>query len=180
MINTIIDTIDTEASLAKKPHGLVEMIQKGDEILPAVYSGRGNYKVVNDYDKYSSYSYWRLEDTSESEEEEPGSIEPILIREYSLKYLYIVNRTKNTSNSKDLGDKLRNTVIQGMDEVTRAVENTLKVQRVRIEFTGLETNRHEIAESELAGREFPMQFLPLLFDISITIRYTKNCLIDVC
>lgn len=180
MIHTIIRTIDDEADLAKKQHGLVEMLQKDDEVLPAIYKGNGNYNIVNDYDKYRTYSYWRLEDQDESEEEEPGSIEPILVREYSLKYFYIANRKKYPNDSKELQETLINTVIQGMDEVTKATEDALKVQRVRILFTGVERDRYAIADTELAGREFPLHFLPLLFDITITVRYTKDCLLNVC
>lgn len=188
MIKASIEYINSKLAVLnyfEKSFGLVEIITKGDKTFPAEYNSKGEYRQINDFDKYNGVSYIRKNgDISISSEEDIlracSNLNNVTI---PLKLVAVIPRKKLDCDDKYSEDVIAQTITRTLITKDPALKQTLNAQRAAIQITSYSTDSISILSEEYSNypkKDINYKFAYLSLDISINAFVDQNCLLRDC
>lgn len=188
MIKASVEFINSKLAplgYVDKEYGLVEIITKGAKSFPAEYQSKGNYKQINDFDKFNGISYIRKRG-SLTISDEVNTLEAcgILSRvSIPLRLVIVVPRKKLDCDNKYSEDVIAQTVMRSILIRGGALKTTLKARQATLEVDSYSTNSIEILSEEYSGyakSDIDHKFAYVALDITINALVTHNCLTQDC
>ena len=188
MIKASIDYINSKLAALnyfEKSFGLCETIAKGDKTFPAEYNSKGEYKQINDFDKYNGVSYIRKDGTlSISDEintlEACGILNNVNI---PLKLIAVIPRKKLDCDNNYSEDVIAQTIMRSLMTKSPDLKVALNARQARIQITSYNTDSRSILSEEYSGYpklDVNYKYAYLSLNISVIAIVTNECLIRDC
>lgn len=170
---------------AEKLYGLCEIIVKGDKTFPAEYNGKGEYKQINDFDKFNGVMYIRKNgDISISDEANTLQACGILSNvKIPLKLVVIVHRKKLDCDDKYSEDVIAQTIIRALTTRSPEFKVAMNARQARIQVDSYSTDSMSVMEGEYSNfgkKDINYKFAYLSLDLSVVAIVTHDCLTQDC
>src|SRR3989304_5957011 len=138
MIKATIDYINGKLAALnyfEKSFGLCENIVKGDKTFPAEYNNNGEYKQINNFDKYNGVSYLRKRgDVSISDVDNTLEACGILNNiNFPLRMVIVVPRKKLDCDNNYSEDVIAQTIMRRLLTKDPALKVALNARQARIQ-----------------------------------------------
>lgn len=188
MIKASIDFINGKLeplNYFEKSFGLCEVIVKGDKSFPAEYKSKGEYKQINDFDKYNGVSYIRKAgDVSISDQDNTleacGILSSVTI---PLRLIAVVPRKKLDCDDNYSEDVIAQTIMRALLIKGGDLKVSLSARQARIQVDSYSTDSISILTGEygrLPKRDINYKFAYLALDLSVIALVTHDCLTRDC
>ncbi len=169
----------------EKAYGLCEIIVKGDKTFPAEYKSKGEYRQINDFDKYNGVSYIRKRgDISISDETNTLQACGILSNvNIPLRLVVIIPRKKLDCDDNYSEDVIAQTIIRALITKSPEFKVALNARQARIQIDSYSTDSISVMEGEYSNfgkKDINYKFAYLALDISIIALVTHDCLTQDC
>jgi hypothetical protein len=188
MIKATIDYINGKLAALnyfEKSFGLCEIIVKGDKTFPAEYLNGGEYKQINNFDKYNGVSYIRKRgDISISDAENTLEACGILSNvNIPLKLVIVVPRKKLDCDNNYSEDVIAQTIMRTLLTKDPAFKVALNARQARIQIDSYNTDSIGILSEEYSNyskKDINYKYAYLSLDLSISALVTHDCLTQDC
>lgn len=187
MLRQIIKYLDDELlslGFHEKVHGLAEMVEREDQIYPAIYKGNGEYSEVTDFDQFNGSAYWRLIGSVATDEDynENISNRKYLTITYPLRLVSVIPR-KNLIKDDTFGDdEIVQAILSKIAGRYSSLKTQLKARRVEGVVNRWNINRNEVQSEEITGQttRIGFEYSIVSIDISIIVQVNENCFQNIC
>lgn len=188
MIKATIDYINGKlASLNyfEKSFGLCEVISKGEKTFPAEYLNNGEYKQINNFDKYNGVSYIRkagdvtINDVDNSLEA-CNILSAVTI---PLKMIVVIPRKKLDCDDNYSEDVIAQTIMRVLLTKDATLKTALNARQASIQIDSYSTNSLSILGEEYSNyskKDINYKYAYLSLDISVHANVTQDCLTRDC
>ena len=188
MIKATIEFINQKLATLnyfEKSFGLCEVISKGDKTFPAEYVSKGEYKQINNFDKYNGVSYLRKNgDVSISDETNTLQACGILSNiNIPLTLIVVVPRNKLDCDDNYSEDVIAQTIMKELLTKGGELKTVLKARNARLQVDGYSTNSLAIISGEYSNypkKDINYKYAYLSLDISVLATVTHDCLTQDC
>lgn len=185
MIKEILDHIDGKLTYIEKQYGLAELIDINNDKGPMVYLNSGEYVSVSEFDKYKGVSYWRVTgDIGQDSERDPyrGGNQVLYNRTYPIRLIVVTHRREiNTEDNQYTVDRYADKIIGDIGNVSSTIKNSLNLRRCNIFIDSYSWDRNAIIQEEYQKQiALDFKFMLVVFNCSIEVEFTQDCLIDLC
>ena len=188
MIKATIDYINGKLAVLnyfEKSFGLCEIITKGDKTFPAEYLNNGEYKQINNFDKYNGVSYIRKRgDVSISDETNTLQACGILSNvNIPLTMIAIVPRKKLDCDDNYSEDVIAQTIMRELLTKGGDLKVSLNARQARIQIDSYSTDSIAILSGEYSNypkKDINYKFAYLSLDITVNALVTQDCLTRDC
>ena len=188
MIKATVDYINNKLAALdyfEKSFGLCEVIIKGDKSFPAEYSGKGEYKQINNFDSYNGVSYIRKRgDISISDAENTieacGILSAVSI---PLRMVAVIPRSTLDCDDNYSEDVIAQTIMRKLLTKGGDLKVTMKARQARIQVDSYNTNSIAILAEEYSNypkSDINYKYAYLALDISVLATVTDDCLTQDC
>lgn len=186
MIKATIEYINGKlASLNyfEKSFGLCEIIVKGDKTFPSEYMTAGEYKQINNFDKYNGVSYIRKRgDISINEENNTLEACNILSNvNIPLKLIIVVPRKKLDCDNQYSEDVIAQTIMRTI--INSDLKVALNARQAYLQVDSYNTNSISILNEEYSNypkKDINYKYAYLSLNITVTAIVTQDCLTRDC
>lgn len=180
-INTKLETLN----YFEKSYGLCEIILKSDKSFPAEYHTKGEYKQINNFDKYNGVSYIRKSgDISISDADDTLLACGVLSNvSMPLKLVVIVPRSKLECDDKFSEDVIAQTIIRAITVRGGDFRSALGARQASMSITSYSTDSLSILAEEYSNakkKDINYKYAYLSLEISIEATVTQDCLTRDC
>lgn len=170
---------------AEKLYGLCEIIVKGDKTFPAEYKSKGEYKQINDFDKYNGVIYMRKNgDISISEADNTlEACKSLSSVNIPLKLVVIVPRKKLDCDDNYSEDVIAQTIMRVLITKAADFKVALKARQARIQADSYSTDSISVMSGEYSNfgkKDINYKFAYLSLDLSVIALVTHDCLTQDC
>src|SRR3990167_4711812 len=184
MIKSTIDYINGKLAALnyfEKSFGLCEIITKGDKTFPAEYNNNGEYKQINNFDKYNGVSYIRKRgDISISDAENTLQACGILINiNIPLTLIAVIPRKKLECDNNYSEDVIAQTIMRTLLTKDALFKAALNARQARIQIDSYSTDSISILNEEYSGyakKDVNYKYAYLSLDITVNAIVTQDCL----
>lgn len=188
MIKATIDYINGKLAVLnyfEKSFGLCEVISKGDKTFPAEYNSKGEYKQINNFDKYNGVSYLRKRgDISISDAENTlqacGILSAVNI---PLRIVVVVPRKKLDCDDNYSEDVIAQTIMRTLLDKTPDLKIALNARTARIQVDSYSTDSLSVLNEEYSNypkKDINYKYAYLSLDLTVTALVTQDCLTRDC
>lgn len=188
MIKATIEYINGKLAVLnyfEKSFGLCEIISKGDKTFPAEYLNNGEYKQINNFDKYNGVSYIRKRgDISISDVENTlqacGILSSVNI---PLRMVVVVPRKKLDCDDNYSEDVIAQTIMRTLLDKSPDLKVTLNARTARIQVDSYSTDSLSILNEEYSNypkKDINYKYAYLSLDLTVTALVTQDCLTRDC
>ena len=191
MLKSIIDYLNVElttTNLFEEIYCLAELVKNSeDKFRPMVYSGKGEFVQVNDFDFYNGMGYWRKNgDVSINDitsESSLVSCATYLQIQYPLKFVCCIPKDKLPLDDQYTDDDIDNDIIGIISGNNNPIKTAIKAQSVRVVPEKYTSNNYEIISTEYQGIDsvdINYKFAYLSVDFNVVVVINKNCIPKNC
>jgi hypothetical protein len=176
-----------ETEYFQKIFPFVELIQKGDNLRPAEYLGKGQFKDVTRFDHYNGMAYFRKAGSTKTSEgddeisEVPCSL--LLKFEYPLRLVMCVPKEKLTKDDEFSDERMTNTILSVVTGEGGAIKNQLKALEVTFIPTQVITSNKDVLNDEYPGfsiNDINYKYAYAAIDLTVTVQIKQSCLQTEC
>lgn len=180
-INTKLETLN----YFEKSYGLCEIILKGDKSFPAEYYTKGEYKQINNFDKYNGVSYIRKRgNISISEVENTLQACTILSSvNIPLKLVVIIPKSKLECDDLYAEDVIAQTIMRVLITRNGDLKVALQARQASISVDSYSTDSISILSEEYSNpkkKDINYKYAYLSMDLTVEATVTNDCLTREC
>lgn len=190
MLKEIIDILNSNLQLTnyfEQLYCLAELVKRGDGSRPMLYSGKGEFQQVNDFDNYNGLGYWRkngdVNISEAGEERRTASCATFLQYEFPLKFVACIPKDKLPVDDQYTDDDIANEIIVALTGNNNPAKTAIKAQSVNVQAQKYTSNNQEIISQEYSGIDdvdINYKFAYLSIDFNIVVIINKNCIQSNC
>lgn len=188
MIKATIEFINSKLAVLNYfeiSFGLCEVISKGDKTFPAQYNSKGEYKQVNNFDKYNGVSYLRKRgDISISDEDNTLQACGILSNvNIPLRMVAVIPRKKLDCDDAYSEDVIAQTIMRELITKSPDLKIAIKARQARIQVDSYSTDSLAILTEEYGNypkKDINYKYAYIALDISVIAIVTQSCLTQDC
>lgn len=188
MIKATIQFINSKLAVLnyfEKSFGLVETITKGDKTFPAEYNSKGEYKQINNFDKYNGVSYLRKRgDVSISDEVNTLQACGILSNvNIPLRLVAVIPRSKLHCDDQFSEDVVAQTIMRTLLTKSPDFRVALNARTARLQVDSYSTDSISILNEEYSNypkKDINYKYAYLALDLSVIALVTPECLTQDC
>lgn len=164
----------------------VELIQKGDNLRPAEYLGKGQYKDVTRFDHYNGMAYLRKVGSTRTSKDDEFSEVPCdttLKFEYSLRLVVCVPKSSLTKDDEFSDERMTNTIISALTGESGSIKPQLKALSVTIIPSQVITNNKDVLNEEYPGfalADINYKYAYAAIDFLVTVHIKQSCITTEC
>jgi hypothetical protein len=188
MLKDAIEFINSKLEVLnyfEKSYGLCEIITKGDKSFPAQYNTGGEYRQINNFDKYNGVSYTRKRgDIRISDEENTLQACTLLSRvRIPLRLVVIIPRKKLDCDNEYSEDVIAQTIIRAITTRSGDLKTALGARMATLMIDSYSTDSISILSEEYSSskkKDINYKFAYLALNIDVEAVVTQDCLTREC
>jgi hypothetical protein len=188
MIKATIEYINSKLAALnyfEQSFGLCEIISKGQKTFPAEYLNNGEYRQINNFDKYNGVSYLRKRgDISISDAENTIESCKLLNRVViPLRLVCIVPRKKLDCDNNYSEDVIAKTIMREILAKGGNFKIALDARQARLQVDSYSTDSMAILNEEYSNypkKDINYKYAYLALDLTMTALVTQDCLTRDC
>ena len=188
MIKATIEYINSKLAALnyfEQSFGLCEIISKGQKTFPAEYLNNGEYRQINNFDKYNGVSYIRKTgDVSISEVENTiEACKNLSSVNIPLRLVCIVPKKKLDCDNNYSEDVIAQTIMRELIITGGNFKIVLNARQAKLSVSSYSTDSMAILNEEYAAypkKDINYKYAYLALDLNITALVTQDCLTRDC
>lgn len=188
MIKASIEYINSKLAVLnyfEKSFGLCEIITKGDKSFPAEYISKGEYKQVNNFDKYNGVSYLRKRGDITLSDAEDSLVSCSTLNSVGipLRLVVVIPRKKLDCDDNYSEDIIAQTLMRELLTKSPDLKVALNARTARIQIDSYSTDSLSILNEEYSNypkKDINYKYAYLALDITVTALVTQDCLTRDC